>query len=217
MTTYNRNYTFKFEANPTIPGLTTKVTQILDLSKLDDRYIKRLTNALRRHGIVPRYGGQFQLVALLARELGLGMPIGFSMRSWDNSAVIAGWNYKQLDYPNTHFDELRRLSDVRYEMATAAGTLANKYGHASVGGEKSTLQGGWLRLLGWPRKDMATFRDVLRHRVLTHIPNYLDDMRKIADFIETRPKFVVGTSALRVVNQQKHQATLSTKKKAATP
>jgi hypothetical protein len=188
---YKRKYVVDVGCNPTIPGVTTTVGQDFDGSVLTDRYIKQLTNALRRHGMLPRYGGMYQTVVMLAEQLRVSEPLGYYINRWSNQAVIIGSTYNKFPYSSEIFQEVMKASEVRAKIRIASGsspqwTLNDKSEFHSPGGP--LYLPGWSRTI---RGDLDAFRGTFRELALKHIPSYLDDMCKIADFIETRPKFVV--------------------------
>lgn len=207
--TYTRRYNVRMAVNPTTPGVNTMVEQSFDGSCLTDRYITQLCNGLRRYGVLPRYGGMYQLAAMLARALQVQMPYGWAARRWmGNSFQVFAWEAKDATHKK-HFVEMQKLSIVRHEMQQASGAdldvWSRQYNYADWDEHYGLL------FPGWTPKESIEFRKELKTRALAHIPSYLEDMEKIAAFLETRPKFTLMTATpLKTVKATAGGVTLTT-------
>lgn len=187
---YKPRYNIELGCNPTIPGVSTIVEQTFDGTQLTDRYIKQLTNAIRRYGVLPRFGGMFSTAGMLANHLGVRAPLGVMLRKWSEHCYVSGPKWDEWPAgcgDRALWQEMVKLSDVRAQVAYAASP-PNPW----AGGEQTSMwQYETLYLAGWKPGELTPLRLALREHVLNKIPGYFDDMEKIATFLESRPKFVV--------------------------
>lgn len=174
------------------PGVTTSITQSLDLNLLDTAQWTRLTNAAKS-GLVTGCRGYLSLLAKeLAKQINTLPPfiVGLA-NSWQGTTVEHPWA-ELGSVAQGKFDELMQLSDMRHRLQCASDTKIDQYRRTkkSERHRSGYRMNSYLSLVGW--STTTDLRKFLTEQVCNH-PEMIAARKELLAYIETKPTINIVT------------------------
>ncbi len=178
-------YTVYTTTNTSFPGVQTAVTQTIDFSLLEDHQLRRCIRAVERGHLC--HTGYIQgLVRSAAKHLNVSAPL--QVQAYNGVVRIYGLDRGRYE---DKFSELITLSDVRHQFEIASRPSTPPWMKARKSGWE---YGTTFALYGWAGSEAEG--QAAAQKVLMEDTSYKADIKKLAAFIATKPKFTIQETKL---------------------